>query len=291
MNTSRSPLRVLVATLLMIFTFSPFTRAADIYVLSNTDDFVFGTGMNFGKIDTTTGTYTNIQSFANPRILNLAWNPVAGNFYTTDSSGATEYLKTLSTEGALSGPIGSGLGQSQNFHGLAFRDAASPLYAAEYQGDDTGTISQTAGNFTVQADSPVSMSTPIGGRYAIFSGTLYFTTGNTTNRFGIVDFDTGAYTNINSDNALLKNMVLASDDTTLYGLFGNGSAGSQSLYTIDPATGDTAFVTNIAGSGLGTWFHGAAMIVNPVPEPSTYAMAFAGLACGGYSMWRRRKRA
>jgi sulfatase modifying factor 1 len=29
----------------------------------------------------------------------------------------------------------------------------------------------------------------------------------------------------------------------------------------------------------------------PVPEPSTYAMALAGLACGGYTMWRRRKRA
>jgi len=28
-----------------------------------------------------------------------------------------------------------------------------------------------------------------------------------------------------------------------------------------------------------------------VPEPSTYAMALAGLTCGGYSMFRRRKRA
>jgi len=28
-----------------------------------------------------------------------------------------------------------------------------------------------------------------------------------------------------------------------------------------------------------------------VPEPSTYAMALAGLACGGYSMFRRRKQA
>jgi len=28
-----------------------------------------------------------------------------------------------------------------------------------------------------------------------------------------------------------------------------------------------------------------------VPEPATYAMALAGLACGGYTMWRRRKRA
>ncbi|MFM8496605.1 MAG: PEP-CTERM sorting domain-containing protein [Planctomycetia bacterium] len=27
----------------------------------------------------------------------------------------------------------------------------------------------------------------------------------------------------------------------------------------------------------------------PVPEPSAYAMALAGIAAGGYSMWRRRK--
>ena len=27
-----------------------------------------------------------------------------------------------------------------------------------------------------------------------------------------------------------------------------------------------------------------------VPEPCTYAMAFAGLACGGFSMWRRRRK-
>ncbi len=29
----------------------------------------------------------------------------------------------------------------------------------------------------------------------------------------------------------------------------------------------------------------------PVPEPSTCAMALAGLACGGYSLFCRRKRA
>jgi hypothetical protein len=31
--------------------------------------------------------------------------------------------------------------------------------------------------------------------------------------------------------------------------------------------------------------------VQAVPEPSTYCMALAGLACGGLSMWRRRRRA
>lgn len=30
--------------------------------------------------------------------------------------------------------------------------------------------------------------------------------------------------------------------------------------------------------------------VSTVPEPSTYAVALGGLACGGFSVWRRRKR-
>jgi len=35
----------------------------------------------------------------------------------------------------------------------------------------------------------------------------------------------------------------------------------------------------------------ASLQVAPVPEPATYAMALAGIACGGYSVFRRRKRA
>jgi len=31
--------------------------------------------------------------------------------------------------------------------------------------------------------------------------------------------------------------------------------------------------------------------INAVPEPSTSCMVLAGLACGGFSMWRRRRRA
>jgi hypothetical protein len=33
------------------------------------------------------------------------------------------------------------------------------------------------------------------------------------------------------------------------------------------------------------------LLFTAVPEPSTYAMALGGLACGGCSMFRRRKRA
>jgi len=33
------------------------------------------------------------------------------------------------------------------------------------------------------------------------------------------------------------------------------------------------------------------VLAQAVPEPSTYCMALAGIACGGFSMWRRRKQA
>jgi len=54
------------------------------------------------------------------------------------------------------------------------------------------------------------------------------------------------------------------------------SVSSASAVPIEPT-----YATSSAGFRL------ASPVV--VPEPSTYAMALAGLACGGYSMWRRRK--
>jgi hypothetical protein len=44
-------------------------------------------------------------------------------------------------------------------------------------------------------------------------------------------------------------------------------------------------------AGQSATFNSATGFITVVPEPSTYAMALAGLACGGYSMWWRRKRA
>jgi len=77
---------------------------------------------------------------------------------------------------------------------------------------------------------------------------------------------------------------------------------SQSLNWLNDWFGSTFYsaVTN-DGSGILFWDSSSYPItdgndwqigsVQAVPEPSTYCMALAGLACGGYSMFRRRKRA
>jgi len=54
------------------------------------------------------------------------------------------------------------------------------------------------------------------------------------------------------------------------------SSSSSSRFTSAPSGGDADVGFRLAA---------------PVPEPSTYAMALAGLACGGYSVFSRRKRA
>ena len=48
-------------------------------------------------------------------------------------------------------------------------------------------------------------------------------------------------------------------------------------------TVEAAGVNTVAGGSIAVGEY-----VAPVPEPSTFAMALAGLACGGYSLFRRR---
>jgi len=63
-----------------------------------------------------------------------------------------------------------------------------------------------------------------------------------------------------------------------------GGVWSLSAFRLSSSWWDTD-VPSIEDSGIG--FRLAAPVA--VPEPSTYAMALAGLACGGYSMFRRRR--
>jgi sulfatase modifying factor 1 len=66
-----------------------------------------------------------------------------------------------------------------------------------------------------------------------------------------------------------------------------GSWGFSIAFGLSSSYSDPAAASNENGE----YGFRLASPVAPVPEPSTYAMALAGLACGGYSMFRRRKRA
>lgn len=87
-----------------------------------------------------------------------------------------------------------------------------------------------------------------------------------------------------SSNSLYQSISLANDGTTMFGIFGNGTASQQRLYTIDTTTGALTPGQFISGTGLGTYFKGASV----VPEPSTYALAAIATGVMAY-VARRRK--
>ena len=89
---------------------------------------------------------------------------------------------------------------------------------------------------------------------------------------------------------------------TTFNLFSNFSSPSIGDFAADGlnVTGDEYGGLTFTGDG-GVWTstetaNGQRLIFSTgtgdlvvVPEPSTYAMALAGIACGGWQMWRRRR--
>ena len=96
-------------------------------------------------------------------------------------------------------------------------------------------------------------------------------------------------------------------DSFLIDLLGNGNLVTRATFTYDqfangPNTIEASLTPlqsslvdqwQLVGNGNSNTAFGdlqlTGMSVVTVPEPSTYAMALAGLACGGYSLFRRRR--
>ena len=293
----RLQLRITALLLGFVLTCVNMASAVDIYVLSNDDDGVSsGSNTSFGKIDSTTGAFSQI-GFLPRDTMNITWNPYAGGyFFVTQNSGVNTNLRQLDTSGGLSVPIGSTIGLT--VYGMAYRTSDSTLYGYDYGTDVTGTISPTGGGFTLLNLFPgVSSNIPIGGRYSIMNDTMYFAFSDSANGpgFGTIGYSASSTLQTITSNALYQDMVLANDGTTMYGIAGNSTPGQQRLYTIDVATGTLTsgpLITGTAfnpatGLGLGTYFHGAGIV--PVPEPSTYALV--AIATGVMAAIARRRTA
>jgi hypothetical protein len=125
------------------------------------------------------------------------------------------------------------------------------------------------GSSDVSANSPgneIFFSSPDGGITATATG-LYF---KTNLDIAIAIGDLGY-------NKILSWQVVSNNGSTFNA---NDYTGVGGLFTVSPVD----FPTDATyGYRFAT--------PSSVPEPSTYAMALAGIACGGYSMFRRRKRA
>jgi hypothetical protein len=101
-------------------------------------------------------------------------------------------------------------------------------------------------------------------------------------------YGSGAITfNVFGYNGALAGTPVGYDPTSTYSLTFLTTAGGISGFSASQfdVLGAFADKASIVHSGNSLLLH-----IEAVPEPSTLAMALAGLACSGYSMWRRRNR-
>ena len=139
--------------------------------------------------------------------------------------------------------------------------------------------------------------------------------GSSTTLMEVTGTSTSLYDQIVATNNIAYGGVLqltisgSYANDTVFNLFQSGSAsGSFSSLTMTGGSGPFAGLTfgamGTGGYGADAWVSNWTTPTAPdgqrlvffqnngtlviVPEPSTYAMALAGLACGGWQMWRRR---
>lgn len=225
----------------------------------------------FGYVDTFDGSYTQIANIPSAVHRNLVVD--GSNFLTTRGSGTSTLLGTLTRSGSFTslGTVG------RTIYGMS-KSRDDILYGIDSTATAgrAGTISQSNGAWTaLNSFSPAqTFQNPSGGRLAFNAETLYMAyrsgTGATAvNALARVTLGTTpTITNI-STNSLYRYMVLTSYKDDLYGLYADGTSGSQKLYSIDTdinslTYGTPTLLTSISGTGLGTFFHGAA---SPVPAP------------------------
>ena len=202
---------------------------------------------------------------------------------TTDDY-SVRTLRTLDPSGTLSGSIGNLAGA---VYGMAFNTLNSSLYAYQTVTNfgvsppstaaNYSTINPATGGTTVLTTPLASLGAPTTGIFTIHQGTLYSseTRVGGAGQFGSYGFAAGSgFQQIGANNSNFAYMSLASDGTTLFGVYGNGS--TNKLFTINPATGALSAGINITGITGVNKYLGAGVI--SVPEPGTCMLAMLGAA-------------
>jgi len=159
-------------------------------------------------------------------------------------------------------------------------DGAGNLFVGDYFGSTVGKYDATTGA-AVNASLITGFPTPLGLAFDATGKLFVSSLGNP----GVQSFDASTGTAISGSRlgGFGNTFGLAFDESNNFFV----SRYFDGFVAKLTATGSTVTSPLITLSADGPT---SLVYVGAVPEPSTVAMALAGVACGGFSMWRRRKR-
>jgi autotransporter-associated beta strand protein len=225
---------------------------------------------------TATSTYTGVTTVSTGR---LAVNGALG-----DSPVMVLVAAEFGGSGSIGGPVS-----------VADGGTLSPGNSIESLATGTATFAAAA-TFAYEVDSTNPLSLASAADLLVVSGDLNLDTGNGT-LLTITDLagspnsfeaDTTKFALINYSGNWNGGLFTYAGNVLVNGsTFTVGSQQWMIDYDLTSSTG----LDNFTGDYLPSSKFLAITAIAPVPEPSTYCMALAGLACGGFSMWRHRKRA
>ena len=266
---------LLLVSFVAIATFIPLkiSFAQNIYTV--------GDGGQFGFFDLQTKNYTSINLNLGTIYSGLTYQD--NTFYTIAAFTAGRPLRTITSAGVL-----TNIGDT-NFNTSGIASDGTTIYDHNFNGNHLGTLSTATGAFTDIGATGFTAS-DIGGRIAFNGSALYGTmraSGGSGSGLYLFNTGTGAATFIGNGGAASSYDDMSStfsSNGTLYGI--QNVSGTQTLYTIDIATGNLTTQGAITGSGMPTSFYGAAQAV--VPEPNTYLILTLG---AGALLVKRRKSA
>jgi hypothetical protein len=259
--------RTLLCAVALAATVAPAARGQTIYVVGN--------ATQFGTIDLSTNTYTQVAASTPNQLDGLTTS--GGTLYGATISGQ---LYTVNPATGAQTAVGSATA-GVAYTGLAPNGAGS-LFTYDVVAEQLGSIDRTTGAYSAIGASGFNQSN-MTGTLAVSGGTLYGSAfdGNVPFRRTLVTFNTstGAASFVGSDNPIYQDLILFTVNGALQGL--NGTT----LYSVNSSSGALTQLGTITGANLPVMF--SAAVLTPVPEPA--ASLGVVMAAAGLTWWCRRR--